>query len=133
MTISKQVWLRKWLWLVFWAGLFIIMHIPVPKGAGLPVSDKFLHGILYFALTLLGGRYQLANRRSSLRNLVLWALVFACYGGLDEWLQQFVNRTPSIEDWLADVAGVAAATLLLAANRRANEVSEPDPPSQASL
>ena len=50
--------------------------------------------------------------------LAVWAAVYIAYAVLDEWLQQFVGRTTSFVDWLADVAGVLAMSLALLGFRR---------------
>jgi VanZ family protein len=34
------------------------------------------------------------------------------FAGVDEWHQQFFVRDPSIADWIADVLGASAGTLV---------------------
>ena len=107
----------RWLWLGYWAALFVLTHLPMPTAPRVVPEggDKVIHFGLYLALTLLGGRQLRAGgRRPSVAVLIAWAVVYACYGGLDEWLQRFVGRTPALGDWLANLGGVAAGTLLLA-------------------
>lgn len=103
------------LWLGCWAGLFVIMHIPVPHGAPIPKGgDKIIHMVAYFALATLGGRAAIGRGvRINLRWIITWTLVYAAYGALDEVLQSFVNRSASFTDWLADVAGLVLAAIML--------------------
>lgn len=109
------------MWAAYWVLLFGATHVPVP-GAGrplLPHLDKLVHAVIYFLLTWLGGRHLLARGTEiPTRSLLWWAAAYAVYAALDEWLQQFVSRTMSLGDWLADVAGIAGATLMLARRSR---------------
>ncbi|UCF34167.1 MAG: VanZ family protein [Phycisphaerales bacterium] len=93
-----------------------MMHIPKVGMGELAIKggDKVLHFCLYFLLAWLGGK-AVAWRSGRLRlsHLVLWSLIYIVYGGLDEWTQQYVGRTTSLHDWLADSAGVASAAVLL--------------------
>jgi len=129
------VWLRR-AWLTYWAVLFVVMHVPVPERIvpTLHVSDKVIHFLAYLVLTIVGGiAVCVRGRRDGVgqgssgagaagsagravacrRLLALWAGVYVAYAAVDEWLQQFVNRTTSLTDWYADVAGVATGTLML--------------------
>ena len=130
---------RSWrLWVGCWAVLFVIMHIPIPAIALRSVSfpDRVLHFIAYFVLTCLGASHYRTTRSGSLIGVLLaWALVYAGYAALDEWLQQFVRRTPSLGDWLADVSGILVATgISLAIRRRpADRLSEPAGDGEGSM
>ena len=108
--------IRRWMWLGYWLGMFVLTHIPVPLPP-VPVpagSDKVVHFGMFAVLVWLGTRYQLAvTPIPKLRRWVAWGLIYATYAGADEWLQRYANRTPSLFDWLADVAGIATATVLL--------------------
>jgi VanZ family protein len=105
-----------WAWIGYWFCLFIVMHIPKVGVGGLAIKggDKVLHFCLYFLLTWLGGK-AVASRSGHLRLslLALWMLIYILYGAVDEWTQQYVGRTTSLYDWLADSAGVASAAGLL--------------------
>ncbi len=119
--------LSWWLWAGYWFALFVATHIPI-RGVGLravPYGDKILHFVAYCLLAWLGGRHLLATRRRGPRALVfMWAAVYAAYATTDEWLQSFVGRTMSLGDWLADLAGVAVATIVLILGRRPSGLSE---------
>ena len=114
------------IWLGYWAVLFIVMHVPEPKGIGQPVphGDKAIHFVAYLLLTLIGGWHLTRKTSRPLGLCAAWACIYVAYGAIDEWLQQFVNRTPSVADWLADTAGVVVGSLILAVvayrSRRAN-------------
>ena len=111
----RRIYALLW-WIGFWIVLFAVTHRPFAGGVGLPIPgvDKVAHFVLYFVLTMLGGRYLRAGGRAlDVRRLIVWACVYTAYGALDEWLQQFVDRTPSWGDWLADAAGVIMATVVI--------------------
>ena len=82
--------------------------------------------MLYFLLAWLGGRYLfVAGQTPSTPRLIAYAGLFAGYAAFDEWLQQFVGRTMSLGDWLADVAGIILATFWLICRRRSTPIPEP--------
>jgi VanZ family protein len=96
------------------------MHVPLPAPPPVPAgSDKGLHFALYLILTLLGGRYQLGKDAGTRAGVfILWAVIFTAYAAIDEWLQLFVGRTAGLNDWVADMAGVAVGTAVLILARR---------------
>jgi VanZ family protein len=102
-------------WDVYWFGLFVATHIPIPEGApSVRHADKVLHVVAYFGLTALGG-WRLAALRGapSAKTIWSWAAVYALYGVVDESLQPLVGRSMTLGDLLADAVGVTAATLLI--------------------
>ena len=136
--VRRLKWPRsRWLWIGYWAGLFVVMHVPIGAGgtAIVPHGDKIIHFGLYYLLTVLGGRHLLASRqRAPVAVLLLWAAVYAVYAAADEWLQPFVGREMSLGDWIADVIGVALATLTITLRRRSSEPNQrlaPHPSPQA--
>ncbi len=119
---------RLGVWIVYWVVLFVVNHRPLPGSIGLPGvwADKAVHFGLYLVLTLLAGWYlSSAGRRPSVRSLLMWAAVFLVYAGFDEWLQQYVGRTMSLADFIADAAGIAAGTLVVANRRRKPQPAMP--------
>lgn len=99
-------------WVVYWCVLFVVTHIPPPR-VGLRVprgSDKVAHFVLYLGLSVIGGYAVRAARTFTSGRLIGWAVVYLVYAGLDEWLQSFVSRHMSLQDWLADAAGVLVGT-----------------------
>lgn len=109
-----------WLWIGYWGCLFVVMHVPIETG-GSPTIEHvttIAHFAFYYLLTWLGGRYLLSTGRGTVAVLLTWAVVYAVYAAADEWLQQFVGRVMSLSDWLADLAGIALATVTLIRWRR---------------
>lgn len=77
--------------------------------------DKLAHVAFYCVLTVLGGRYLKATGRSLTPTLLLvWVGVYAAFAVVDEWSQQFVGRATSLADWIADLVGIVAGTVVLA-------------------
>ena len=106
------------------------MHVPVVGVRPLSVDyvDKFIHFALYALLVCLGGRYSFgAGRAVSTATLLGYAGMYAAYAAFDEWLQQFVGRTMSLGDWLADAVGIVLATLWLTLRCRSSAVTDPGP------
>jgi VanZ family protein len=101
--------------LVYWPGVFILAHIPIPQlvyKAG--VSDKSLHFIAYLILTFLLWFAISPNRKVNWRKAGVWWVLFVVvwYGVIDEWLQSYVGRTCDIRDFFADLAGTLAGLIL---------------------
>ena len=110
--------------------MFAATHLPLSPGP--PASrfaDKIIHFVLYFMLVVLGARWFVPTGAmpptltTAPRRILAWAAVFTAYAAFDEWLQQFVGRTMSGGDLLADTAGIAAATIILIARRRSGPIS----------
>ena len=118
-----------WVWVGYWAVLFVIMHVPPPELARrLGGADRVAHFAAYFILASLGAYHLRRSRGGSIvAALMGWAVVYVAWAALDEWLQRFVSRTPSYTDWLADVGGVLVATgIAMAWGRRSRaRLSEP--------
>jgi VanZ family protein len=101
--------------LAYWAFAVVVAHLPV-TGLNQPQiknADKMVHVGLYFGLTCLGA-VAVARRADgtySASRIWGWALLYVAYAALDEWLQQFVSRTPSLWDWVADSIGVLLGSL----------------------
>ena len=110
-------------WVGFWLLLFLATHKPMhgaPKWA-FSGMDKLAHVTLYCVLTVLGGRYLEATGRSLTPALLLvWVGVYAAFAVVDEWSQQFVGRDTSLADWIADLVGIVAGTVVLAQIGRAH-------------
>jgi VanZ family protein len=95
----------------YWGLLFVATHYPRPEQITPQVSDKFLHFAAYAVLALLCVLALLARR--ALRRWDPWVLLgaLAAYGALDELLQIPVNRHCDLNDWIADMGGVASVLL----------------------
>ena len=92
--------------LVYWAVLFVLTHWPDTSGEkGLPYVDKIGHAGAYAILAWLAAMV-LRIARWPLLQICLFVLVGCLvYGAVDEWLQQYTQRTASLWDWLADAVG----------------------------
>ena len=106
---------------VLWAAcLFLLSEIraiPPDLAPLLMIPDKLAHVALYL---VFGG---LIARARSLRGAGVPQGVLivagALYAGFDEWHQSLVpGRNPELEDWLADVAGLAAGYFAVGFARR---------------
>jgi len=97
----------------------------VPHGVRFPHADKVVHFGMFFLLAWFGGRrLRAATGLLAGGALAAWAVVYAGYAFLDEWLQPFVGRSMTLGDWLADAGGILAATTLLAIGRQRRTLSE---------
>jgi VanZ family protein len=106
--------------------LIVLTHTPVdgPVVAPIPYADKAYHFTLFFVLTWLGGRHTLCLRpRAPASAFLVWAVVYVCYAALDEWTQPLFDRTASPIDWLSDLTGILAATVVLVWRRRSASIS----------
>ena len=108
--------------------MFIATHVPIrpPQGVRFPHADKVVHFGMFFLLTWFGGR-RLKSATGLLAGgaLAAWAVVYAAYAFLDEWLQPLMGRSMTLGDWLSDAGGILAATALLAISRQKRTISEP--------
>lgn len=90
--------------------IFVLTHIPLP--VDIHKSDKLAH---FAAYLVLGG---LVSIGLGLRWRGQWFVPFiavaacAAYGALDEYTQQFVNRSTDLVDWFADLAGATVGATL---------------------
>lgn len=116
LIIGENVRRQRVLWailLLFYAGaIFILSSFPLEAGEPLvpfPHGDKLLHFLEFFVFFVLSWKV-MPTRRRLFSSLVLTAV----YAGSDEFHQFFiVTRAASLLDWLADLAGGAAAAGLI--------------------
>lgn len=90
---------------IYWFGLFVLTHIPLPQQ--LQQSDKLAHFTAYMVLAGLVSIFLGLRWRASLATPVVAIIAVALYGALDEYTQQFVNRSTDIADWIADLCGAS--------------------------
>lgn len=107
---------------VYWIAQFVGTHIPNPEAiTGPDVSDKLLHAVACFILTmLLTGRWRLLRGRwPDRREQARLLLIVVGYAFFDEVTQGIpgLNRHPDFYDAIADVSGVCAATAVLSVCR----------------
>lgn len=97
-------WLPAVAWAAFIFSLSAQSNVPGPEVPGI---DKVEH---FGAYAVLGWLLVRAADRSLLP-LALGAVLGVLYGASDEIHQMFVpGRSPDVMDWVADAAGVLAAT-----------------------
>ena len=115
MVLSRRQKLTIILLLVYWPGIFIIAHIPIPEVVyKAQVSDKILHFLAYLALTFLLWFAISPTEKVNWRKATGWFILIAVvwYGVIDELLQGWVGRSCDGRDLLADFAGVLAGLIL---------------------
>lgn len=101
--------------LFYWLTIFTLTHIPVPQiVCKANVSDKTLHLGAYLILVFLLWFAVSPDKKVNWNEAKVWwvFLITAGYGGLDEILQSFVGRGCDINDFLADLVGVALGLIL---------------------
>lgn len=112
---------RTAIWCGYWIVIFVLTHRPLGDigKPPFPGADKVVHFVLYFGLTWLGAwRLRTSPGGYNPAIVLVWAGIYVVYGGIDEWLQSYVGRTMSLFDWFADVAGVAAASVVILLSRK---------------
>lgn len=101
---------------LYWPGLFILAHIPIPQSvreAG--VSDKSLHLFAYLILVFLLWFAVSGDKKVSWRRCTTWWVLFiiVMYAIFDEWLQgRIPGRSCDVRDFFADVAGTLTGLIL---------------------
>jgi len=116
MTLSYQQKIAACVLVLYWPGLFVVAHIPIPHVVQeAEVSDKSLHFLAYLILTFLVWSAVGGNRKVQWRRAAPWLvlLLLIVYGILDEWLQTFVaGRCGDVRDFFTDLAGAVAGLIL---------------------
>lgn len=96
----------------FSVGIFMFSHMPRPPmpNSGFEFEDKVLHCVAYFGygmtvlLALMVNFPKISFSKLALLTLLLGGL----FGFSDEYHQSFIpNRDSGIEDWYADITGIA--------------------------
>ncbi len=102
--------------ILYWPVIFTLTHIPIPKMIGeLHLSDKNIHCFAYLVLVFLLWFATSPFEKINWRKPAVWwiLLVVVWYGVIDEWLQGYVGRNPSVTDFFADLAGTFTGLILL--------------------
>lgn len=102
----------RWSPVLLWYGVILTVSSISGRrldGVGIEVPDKLVHAGEYAVLAFLVVRQRfLVRPRPALRAVLGAMAIVAVLGAVDEIYQGFVpQRTPSVADWVADVAGAA--------------------------
>ena len=107
------MWLRRAIYFgtaAYWVGLFVLTHTPVVLPKLVETKDKTAHFIGYALLAAgLFASLRLFGHRDPTRAVLIIGML---YGAADELLQIPVGRSCELNDWFADVAGIAAAVVV---------------------
>lgn len=116
-------WLSRWPATAAMA-LFIavVNRLPapaLPPGPSIPHIDKVVHFAFYFPLGALFFR----SLRHKIPDKLLPTIIIAgslgtLFAALDEWSQRFVDRTPDVLDFYANVLGLACGIIFIIAWQR---------------
>jgi VanZ family protein len=128
--MDRPRWVRLWTLLGFWAAMFALTHWPelddlLPDADWLPMSDKIIHFTM-FAGWMTAWWWLLSASRPRVGGVLLAKVLAggACYAAFDELTQALVARDPDLSDWLADLAGMSAALVVLLYARRRRTAAE---------
>ncbi len=113
----------------YWVFLFSATHFPrLELGLDVPESDKLAHLVAFGLLAYLFWKFAESYRRPTPAGFV-WraATCLLAYAAIDEWLQQFVGRSTSLLDYVADAVGIAVVLAWLEWRRRAVSRTAPGP------
>lgn len=102
--------------LVYWPGLFILTHIPVPDIARQSgMSDKIMHMLAYLVLVFFLWHTISPYMRVNWKKVKVWLMLGAMvwYGAIDEYLQGRIGRNADVGDFLADLAGAVLGLVIL--------------------
>jgi VanZ family protein len=115
MTLSRRQKLTIISLLVYWPGIFILAHIPIPQLVyKAQVSDKSLHFLAYLVLAFLFWFAISPDKKVHWRKAAVWwvLLVVVWYGVVDEVLQGYVGRSCDVMDFFANLVGTLAGLIL---------------------
>lgn len=110
---ARHRWLLTALCAALWLAAFVATHIPLERMPKTGMTDKGLHFWGYAGLTAILWLTLRAWAHPAARRIIICATVLMIYGALDEYTQRFVNRWPSVVDWLYNCLGIAAALTVL--------------------
>ena len=100
--------------IVYWCGLFLLTHTPLPKLPVVRIQDKTAHFISYGILaTALFLSIRFSSSKTAPRIAITVLTILLAYAAIDEWTQLLVNRTCEMADWYADVSGATLAVVLM--------------------
>ena len=116
MALSKRHKYILMFLLIYWPGLFILTHIPVPDIARRSgMSDKIMHMLAYLALVFLLWHTISPHCRVNWKKAKVWLILalMVWYGAIDEYLQSRIGRSTDVMDFLSDLAGAVLGLVIL--------------------
>ena len=103
---------------IYWLMLFTGTHLPALPKMPARVTDKTLHSVAFFGLTILLC-WVVQTRDHVWRKFAWVAMIAISYAAFDEITQSFVRgRTTDVKDFVADTLGILAAISVYATLRR---------------
>jgi hypothetical protein len=102
--------------LVYWPGLFVLTHIPIPQLARQSgMSDKTMHVLAYLGLVFVWwfsiSPYKKVNWQKAKVWITLGVMVW--YSAFDEWLQGCMSRSADVRDFYANLVGTIIGLVIL--------------------
>lgn len=102
--------------LVYWPGLFILTHIPVPDIARRSgMSDKIMHMLAYLVLVFFFWHTISPHSRVNWKKVKVWLILglMVVYSAIDEYLQGRTGRSADVMDFLSDLIGIILGLSIL--------------------
>jgi hypothetical protein len=102
--------------LIYWPGLFILTHIPIPQIARQSgMSDKIMHVLAYLVLVFFFWHTISPYAHVSWKKAKVWLILglMVGYGAIDEYLQGQIGRNADVMDFLSNLAGIALGLAIL--------------------
>lgn len=113
--------------LCYWLILVSLTHMPPRMIPLAGISDKFMHILAYWGLTLF--IYTALWATFPRRSIAIFVIaVVLIHGALDEWTQSMVGRSAEFLDWVADLIGALTGVGLMRLVRYLAMGSEAPPP-----
>lgn len=95
--------------IVLWLAAFTLSHLPSDDLPSLHLTDKLLHTIGFFGLSLAFGVTLVAYATARRRRIATLVAGMLVYGAFDELTQPLFGRVGDPIDWLCDAAGTTLA------------------------
>lgn len=105
---------------LYWIALAIATHYPTVQIPGaFEWRDKIVHFATFGILAWLLWHFLTRTRPATSTTIWRALAVLVPYATLDEYTQQFVRRNTELADWIANIAGIVTALLVMELRRRA--------------
>ena len=98
---------------VWWVAAAIATHVPIKSLPASAPGPSILHVIGYAVTTSLFLITLIAHGIPAPRRWIVAVLVIAAYAAVDESTQPWVGRDGSVDDWYADLIGMAFALAMI--------------------